>query len=589
MDYKTLSSLKPGEFEDAADGYRDTSDMAGAARDRVEKQVGAKMREALVGKAPNKALGQLAELAKNFHYIETECGLISTALNALASDLRAAKKKLDGAVEDARAAHFTVEPDGSVRYPAGGDEVDGEEPEGGTVVGTTQEQTRTEYDQAARAAPNPNRARAQEFADRIAAAVQEATEADEKWAPKLRHLRADDDLEVSYADWADVQKDMGGVRKSAEEYLDGIKEPPGNGSPKENAAWWKGLSEDERADYVSLHPASVGKMDGIPADVRDDANRVVLAEKRGQYEMKLAAIGPEPWPKYVNGGGQVGMVQSDEWIAWHKKAKPYIDSIDGMKAIENRFASTGRNGLPPAYLMRFSPEGNGRAIVANGNPDTADHTAVYVPGTTSNLGKIDGDLERSNSLWRSTQSLDPDSKVSTITWLGYDAPQDIVKDSPQSHYADEGAPAFNRFMDGLAAANTTDSGGHHTAVGHSYGTTLIGSAARQGELNADDVVFAGSPGVQVGEASELDVPKGHVWNEEAEGDAVPDIGRYGHGGSQWNIGGGTQLIPSDDAFGARQMQTDTEGHSDYWSPGSRSLRNQAAVVIGEYGRVTIED
>ncbi|MET7760215.1 alpha/beta hydrolase, partial [Streptomyces sp. NPDC005389] len=31
-----------------------------------------------------------------------------------------------------------------------------------------------------------------------------------------------------------------------------------------------------------------------------------------------------------------------------------------------------------------------RAIIANGNPDTADHTAVYVPGTTTNLKDFDG-------------------------------------------------------------------------------------------------------------------------------------------------------------------------------------------------------
>lgn len=261
-----------------------------------------------------------------------------------------------------------------------------------------------------------------------------------------------------------------------------------------------------------------------------------------------------------------------------------------MKSIQERFDATGENGLPPAYLLGFDTEKNGRAIVANGNPDTAAHTAVYVPGTTSNLGGIGGDIGRMTELWRESEAMAGGKEVSTITWLGYDAPQSVVKDAPFRHYADDGAPAFNRFMDGLNVANSTESGGHHTAIGHSYGTTLVGSAARQGELNADDVVFAGSPGVQVGEASRMDVPKGHVWNEEAEGDPVPDLGRWGHGGSQWRFGGGVAIIPSDELFGANQMSTDgSEGHSEYWVRDTDSLRNQAAVVTGQYGKVKIEE
>ncbi|NUL07987.1 hypothetical protein HRW07_33245, partial [Streptomyces lunaelactis] len=90
----------------------------------------------------------------------------------------------------------------------------------------------------------------------------------------------------------------------------------------------------------------------------------------------------------------------------------------------------------------------------------------------------------------------------------------------------------------------------------------------------DDVVFAGSPGVKVSGAEEMDVPKGHVWNAEAEGDVVPDLGRYGHGGDGFRI-------PSDEQFGANQMTTDTEGHSGYWDEGSTSLENQALVVVGK--------
>ncbi|WP_329046411.1 alpha/beta fold hydrolase [Streptomyces sp. NBC_01422] len=235
--------------------------------------------------------------------------------------------------------------------------------------------------------------------------------------------------------------------------------------------------------------------------------------------------------------------------------------------------------------------------MANGNPDTAQHQAVYVPGTTSNLGGAGGDINRMTELWRQASSEAPDVSVSTITWLGYDAPQNIVTDSPFEHYAYDGAPAYRQFMDGLGTSHGGPGEPHRTAIGHSYGTTLIGAAAETGDLRADDVILAGSPGVKVGSAEEMDVPKGHVWNEEAEGDAVPEIGRWGHGGSQWKLGGGTFLLPSDKEFGANQMNTHpegsgpdattgSEGHSEYWNRGTTALKNQALVVIGRHGNVT---
>ncbi|MEU8541573.1 hypothetical protein AB0C52_16575 [Streptomyces sp. NPDC048717] len=54
---------------------------------------------------------------------------------------------------------------------------------------------------------------------------------------------------------------------------------------------------------------------------------------------------------------------------------------------------------------------------------------------------------------------------------------------------------------------------------------------------------------------------------------------------------------SDEVFGANQMNTHAEGsgpsatsgaegHSQYWDRGSTALKNQALVVVGEYGDVT---
>lgn len=583
MDLTTLKAFRPAEYEDAADAYRATGDIAGTAKDTIDQQVSAALRDRLEGEAATAALAQLQHLSRNFHYARTECALVSAALNGFAHDMGAAKRKLMAALEDARAAGCAVGADGSVTYP-----------EGGTVAvagGTSSPLASALYRQSAAAHPDPRHGRALELANRIADALGEAAEADARWAPRLSALKADDDLTVSHADWQDVQADRAGVRAAAGNHLASLPQPPADGTPADNAAWWRSLTEEQRSAWLSLHPALVGAMDGLPAPVRDEANRVVLNEHLARTRLELDAIPKPPADRWTwtTTGLTPTRIPTPEYLAWQQEhGERYValkNALKGMESIQQRFDQTGQVGLPEPYLLAFDPEGNGRAIIANGNPDTAQHQAVYVPGTTSNLGNIGGDVARMVALWQVADDESGGRSVSTITWLGYDAPQNIVKDAPFRHYADDGAPAFNRFLDGLEASHSDDSGTHRTVIGHSYGTTLVGSAADHGDLNTDDVITVGSPGVTVSRAEQLDVPKGHAWNQEAEGDIVPDIGRYGHGGSNarhlWTN-------PSDEWFGANQMATDTGGHSGYWDEGSDSLWNQAMVVIARYDRVQLE-
>ncbi|MGW3682320.1 alpha/beta hydrolase [Streptomyces prasinus] len=581
MDLATLRALKPADYSEAADGYRGTSDMASAAKDRIENQISAAMRDQLKGKATTAAVKQLGQLGRNFHYIQTQCGLIGTALEAFSYEMEAAKRKFDTALENARAANLTVNANGSVTYPPGGEKgEDGKVPAGGTVSGLTGGTASAVGRQAANFDPNPHHRLAQDCADLIATALKEAAEADEKWAPKLRALKADDDLTVSDADWADTSSDTKGVAEAGRRYLDSLPQPPEAGGPKENAEWWRELSAEEQAAWVSMRPGTIGGLDGLPSPVRDEANRMVFDTTRGRMQMELNSIPAPPsneWT-WISAGGYPSKVHTDEWMQWHNKYGDRYDqlnrSLKGMQTIQNRFDATGTRGLPEAYLLGFDAEKDGRAILANGNPDTADHTAVYVPGTESDLGGIEGNVNRILNVWRAANNEADGESVSTITWLGYDAPDHVVKDAPFEHYAYDGAPAFRNFMDGLDGSRSGDSPGHTTVIAHSYGTTLVGAAAQTGHLNADEVIFAGSPGVKVSSANEMDVPEGHVWNQEADGDVVPDIGRWGHGGDGF-------IIPSDPEFGANQVTTDTEGHSDYWKPDTESLLNQALIVVGE--------
>lgn len=586
----TLDALKPSEFEDAATGYRTASGMASEAKDSLNTQITNRMRTDLSGKARDAALGQLKALAQNFHYAQVECGLVSTALNALAADLRAAKTKLDGAVADARAQKFSVNSDGSVTYPAAGDEVDGKVSEGGTVTGSPKgedgatsqpiDPSRTANDlaealerQAKNANPNPNYAPALEYANRIATAVQEATEADDKWAPKLRTLKADDDLTVSHADWADAGRDMNGVRKGAADYLADIKTPPKDGTPKENAEWWKGLSAEERDAYVTLNPASVGALDGLPAEVRDEANRTVLAETRGKYELERAGIPPEP-KRYMGNpnGSYPALVETAGWKRWDEKygdRVAYLDkSLKAMRRIEDPFDGKAVPEHKQLYLLGLDAEGDGRAIVALGNPDTADHTAVQVPGTDTDVAGLDGQIDRISKLQDAAMDQAPGANISTISWLGYDTPEVDLSVATQGR-AEDAAPGLRSFTEGLRQTHE-GSPTHLTVMGHSYGTTAIGAAASEGPgLGADDIIAVGSPGMTVDHAKDLQMDPRHVWIGSTQQDPIV---KHAAG---LTLGEN----PAMTAFGGQPMQVNDGGHSSYWDDDKPSLRDQGRIIV----------
>lgn len=139
MDIEALKTLKLHEFEEAATGYRSTSDMASQAKDALEQRITAQMQKALKGEAVDAAVVQLREVAKDFHYVQVECGLMGTALKAFVADVRPAQKKLEQALSEAAEHKFTVGADGSVAYPAAGENPGGSPPQPGAAKGTLSE------------------------------------------------------------------------------------------------------------------------------------------------------------------------------------------------------------------------------------------------------------------------------------------------------------------------------------------------------------------------------------------------------------------------------------------------------------------
>lgn len=346
--------------------------------------------------------------------------------------------------------------------------------------------------------------------------------------------------------------------------------------PKDVHAWWLSLTPAQQEQAIADFPELVGWLDGVPATDRDVANRSVLDRRVGDLQdledrhrrriAELEAMRPDQYSPEAN---ELYNLRQEVSAIDAEQAK--------LASVQKALANLGDKGL----LLGIDPQpgGDGRAIVAVGNPDTAKHTAVWVPGLGTELDDTAGNVNRVKNLQEAAGGLTGDpNDVATVMWLGYDAPE--LHTVGTSGRSEQGGPLLDRYVDGLRATHETG-GSHLTVVGHSYGSTVVAEAALRGDgLAADDLVTAGSPGMHTNRAEDLQINPRHVWAGAADGDHVS-----GAGGS---IPGVHNNEPSDADFGANRYRTDTQGHSAYWTPGSESLLNQARVVVGQYGAVTLE-
>ncbi|MFH8340641.1 alpha/beta hydrolase [Streptomyces sp. AM6-12] len=509
LTWQQLRDLKLTELDDAADGWATVSQHADSAGQRVDAEMAGRLSKTQESQSADAAVRRLNRLSDNYHYIHAEAGLIRSAVDGLSAELSTPQRHLRAALDDAAALSFTVNEDGSVAYPKGKNDTTGEEVPGGKVVGndgTLLPSNKGLYPPDVHghyvpgtgpAAPhligvNPNFAKAQDIADRIARAVREAGEIDERYRQVLIKLKAGPGLKVDAKTWADAAADVKAVGDAeAHRLRDAV---PLDKSPADRKKWWDHLTQEQREEYLAVYPDMIGNLDGIPAAARNQA-------KRENIDLLIGKLSGK----------------DDE------RSKIMLD---GLKAIEDQLKHPDPK-FPPMYLLGIGDTGNGRAIVSYGNPDTAKNVSAYVPGlgTALDTDFARNDLKRARDTARDAQFYNPSS--ASIVWLGYDAPQ--VSPSEGVHNADVmsthdarvGATAYNHFMAGISATNDHEDP-HITAIGHSYGSLTVGQAAQRhgGIPGADDIILVGSPGTGADKAEDLNVGRDHVFVGAADHDPV---------------------------------------------------------------------
>ncbi|MEU9122512.1 alpha/beta hydrolase [Streptomyces sp. NPDC048506] len=554
---RDLQNLRFSALESAKDEWAQIARRLGGYYDRVDAHMLRPLRHEWSGEAADKAQKRIRRLNENFQFSSQECALIETTLDGAITELRAQQKTLHQALDEATSKGYEVAPTGEVMYADEGDIPTGD-PDAGPPAKEQERRSLETY---------------------IFDALRGAAEIDARYRVALARLRVGRGLSVN---GLESQRDAADISKIAGVAV-GLESTPTKGTdPKKVRDWWNGLSKEEQEEQMALNPSVIGNLDGIPAKTRDKANRVNLD--------RLIAMYPP--------GSRVSPGE--------------LRKQEGFSTIKARLEREAGQE-PEPLLLGIGPEGQGRAILSYGNPDTADNVAAYVPGLNTQLrdvGLEDGD--RAMNVWESAQRANGHQKTASIVWLGYDAPQmgtDRFSESDLGVAGEErgkqGGADYGKFLDGIQATHQGDRP-HVTAIGHSYGSFTVGQAAQcEGGIPADDIILVGSPGTGAQRAEQLGVGVDHVWVGAADSDPVThtpsdlekSFGIAGHLMDPRELHFGQD--PASEEFGGRRFGVgyDTgypipwKSHSMYFDDDRdrESLDNMGNIVVGHPEKVSLEE
>jgi len=358
--------------------------------------------------------------------------------------------------------------------------------------------------------------------------------------------------------------------------------PPGRGSPAANALWWTSMTVLQQDQVVREHPDWIGNRDGVAFAARDLANRRLLTTDRARLldEQRHLQAGTADFATR-------GPITVDQ-----EAINRVRDKLSSIQAIQATLAGDGPRQL---LLLDLSKE-RAEAAIANGDVDTAANVAVFVPGMTTTVNEfMKGYDKQMKHLQQRSESEDgrahPDqpAATATVTWIGYQAPQNKdVLSSDESvarlNLARTGAAQLTPFLQGIGAAREQDA--HLTLLGHSYGSTTAGLALQQ-ETGVDDAVFFGSPGLGTNHVEDLKLAPSHAYYIEAGWDVVGDLGVFGMDPSHMS---GIEHVSAKDSTvldpvtGEKRTFTGVTGHNSYLVDDSTSQYNMSVIVAGEPDR-----
>ncbi|APU12878.1 MULTISPECIES: alpha/beta hydrolase [Actinoalloteichus] len=520
VSFGDLRRAEPGRFEKAAENWSDHADrLSHHADDLAAKVVEL---DGWHGEAADAARAHFGRLHEQFTEAADTMAQIPPILLDLTDQTTTARDQLLDVVRRAQEVSLTVYEDGRISAPSQGPGHQGD------------------FDDAV--------AVRDELVMLLDTALRDVSEADQTAAAALAELLPEMVGLTAQAIGAEGQVPRDSI-------------PGPNTDPADVKDWWDSLSPAQQESLIYADSDLVGGLDGVPAEVRDRANRLLLEEQRAELEDRREQL----------------EAMTDRGPRSQRELDDINETLAALEDIRTRLEVPESESAVPAFLMKIDIEGNGRAIVAAGNPDEADNVVTSVPGMTTDLTSVRMQMERSDVVQMTASMEDRAAATSVITWIGYDAPKNV--DAMESDSARNATAALISFQEGLRATHHGEPS-NNTVMGHSYGSVVIGHTASSGGIAADNLIFAGSPGVGVDHVSELGIPAENVHATMADDDFIGSIEAFVHGRS-----------PADEAFGGQVFESPTQGewsplgtldaHSAYWDPESDSLERMGRIVVGQ--------
>lgn len=514
-------------------------------------------------------------------HIVTAVAAVAEAIGQAASKLVAVRDPALKIVDSAIAEGFSVDDSGTVTAPSSST--------GDVVIDMLMQSS---FDEKART-----------FQAGLVPLLESAAEVDRACAASLADAMAD------LADITTASPAASSYSSEVRAILDGSAFLPED--PVALAEFWDELSPAEKDGLAAWDP-TIGNRDGLPAIDKSRYNEELLDTLSANADANLDAIEARhpDWMRGENLPPTEGIVSDEdsdrqrELDRWLDERAAAEEAAFGYHEVRTQLDKDG----VPRYLMNIDVEGRG-AIALN-NPDSAGHVATYVPGTSSGLPSLGGDMIRAENLLAEA-SFDNDSPTSIVTWVGYNAPPE-VHNAGSSEYAAAGAPRLDSFQDGLRAAHE-GAPSVNTVIGHSYGSTVIGHAmSGSNSLDADSVIFVGSPGVGNGidgvedlRLDNVDPSSNHerIFATAAATDPVTWIGGGAESLSETasviGLPGDISLIhgsdPTNSSFGATVFESDPgpsidiggmdfgvspSTHSDYFVINNPGLQEMGRIIAG---------
>ncbi|MEU4341364.1 alpha/beta hydrolase [Nocardia sp. NPDC023852] len=342
----------------------------------------------------------------------------------------------------------------------------------------------------------------------------------------------------------------------------------------ENAQWWHSLSDlanpgqpsAAQQALIQVFPHQIGNADGIPAVIRDRANRLSISRDLGAFNARRPPDGR------ILDWFRTGLTAAES-----KQFGNLIHTRNHLAQLDQQAREVP--GSPPVHVLSYDSaafDGDGKAVVALGNVDTAHTVNWHVPGTNTTSRSLAYQFKPLRNLYEETLRVDRSLELASIIWIGYDAPTGTANTGYlKAAFHSRAEKGGDLLLSDIAAfhatrqfAGTADPDRLRNRIyGHSYGSVTTCYAGRYGRLAGlvASITLSGSPGAgPLRNAAEFGIGAENVFVAASWRDLVTMFGADQPGPwsrIHWRLGLG--MDPASEKFGGRRIGAEFPDSPDF--------------------------